>query len=152
MLPSRLPIVPATPRVMYVRSRVKRCAGSAGRRCRRCARGQHERAGGHAKQAVQRRQGTTLQGCDSAKSGKCTGRQHAPQAQDPTNRKPYNLAPAARGRYRSGARRREGASCGTRPIQCPRWGGAQPVNMPTRNWPWSTRNAVQRCRRSMSRS
>ena len=43
----------------------------------------------------------------------------------PNKQRPYNLAPATCGRYRSGARRREGASCGARPIQCLRWGAAQ---------------------------
>ena len=115
-----LPIVPATPRGKYKGSRVKRCAWSAGRRCRRCARGQHERVGWHAKQAVQRRRRTALQGGDSAKTGKGAkaATQRAPQAQDPTNRNPKNLAPAARGLNKPAAGRC--ARCGARPIQCPR--------------------------------
>ena len=38
---------------------------------------------------------------------------------------PYNLAPAAWGRYKLGACPREGANCGARTISCLRWGGAQ---------------------------
>ena len=67
-----------------------------------------------------------MQGCGSAKSGKGAKAGNAPfKPKTQQTESPNNLAPAARGRYRSGTRRREGASCGARPIQCPRWGGAQ---------------------------
>ena len=49
----------------------------------------------------------------------CKSRQRAPQAQDPTNRDPNNLAPPARGRYKPGARRREGLRAATSTLLAP---------------------------------
>ena len=37
-----------------------------------------------------------------------------PTSLKPNRQKPYNLAPAARGRYKPGARRREEHNCGAR--------------------------------------
>ena len=94
------------------------------------------------------RRGTALQGGDSAKTGNgAKAAQRAPQAQDPTNRNPNNLAPAARGRYKPGARRREGASCGARPIQCPRWEGALDARRSSvaAAWWWTPRGRGLRC-------
>ena len=141
MLQLRLPIVPATPRVIYVRSRVIRCAGSAGRRCRRCAREQHERVGWQAKQALQRRQGTTLQGrmamaqeTDNAPNKPKTQRTETlqPSSGDPRPLQAWRPPPAGR------------SNCDARPIQCPRWDGAQDARWSSAAsaWWWTPRSST----------
>ena len=89
---------------------------------------------------MQHRQGTTLQGCDLAKTDKGAKAGDAPYKPKTQQTETLQPLPASRGRYKPGARRREGANCGARPIQALGGNGHR-----MRGGPWQRQHSGRLC-------